>query len=189
MTLRSLAITALTLSAGCNAIDATLKFDVEKQLPAQTIDGSLAPCQLTDPIPIDFLSSPFQVVISQEEDFPEQNTDVQHITRAVLEEMSLALTAASQEPDWNFLTGIEIFVTADGLDTALIASIGADTDSGTPIPSGASTLSLIETGLNLAPYIKAEGGFTMTSEAAGCPPQADAIFDGLVRIHIEADPL
>lgn len=184
-----LPLAALAFLAGCDAIDAELKFDVEKTIPEQTIQGSLAPCQITNPIAVDLLSAPFQVVITQEEDFPEQNTDVQHVTRATLEALSMSLTASSVEESWDFITGIEIFVSADGLQTQLIASLGEDTQSATPIPAGATTLSLETTGLNLAPYIKANGGFIMSSEATGCPPQSDAVFDGQVRIHIVADPL
>ena len=175
------------VSGGCGKNPLELRFNVDKSIPEQTIEGSFAPCQL--PIAIGVLSDPFQVTITQEEDFPEQDTDVQHVTSARLKQLTLSLTPTSLETTWDFLETLEIFVEASGLERKLVASIGEGTASGEPIPEGASTLDLEPERLNLAKYIKANGGFTMTSEATGCAPAQDAVFDGELRVRIVADPL
>lgn len=175
------------LAAGCGKDPLTLEFDIEKDIPQQTIPGSLAPCQL--PIAVGVLDDPFVVTITQQEDFPEQNTDVQHVRSARVREISLSLTATSPEPDWDFLDALTLFVEASGLERKLVASIGLESDSQKPIEEGATTLDLEPKRLNLAPYIKANGGFTMTSEAVGCAPAQDAQFTGRLEVHVVADPL
>lgn len=177
---------AAVVLAGCGETP-KLRFQVDKAIPQQTIQGSITPCSL--PVQVPLLGQPFQMTFSQQQDFPEQNTDVQHIESAKLDSMSLALTAATQEPSWDFLDGLEIYAEADGQPRALLASIGAESPSAIPIPAGATTLSLVPAGLQLAPYLKAAGGFSIDSEATGCPPEQDAVFTGEVRINVVADPL
>lgn len=164
-----------------------LRFQIDKAIPEQTIQSSIALCDV--PITVPFLSDPFAVVITQAQDFPEQNTEVNRIESAKLDSLTLTLTPASAEPNWDFLTALELYAEAQDLPRALIASIGADTESGVAISPGATTLSMQPSGLQLAPYIKANGGFTLSSEATGCPPDQDATFTGQVRINVVADPL
>lgn len=175
------------LSAGCGKDPLTLEFDVEQQFPEQSIPGSIAPCQL--PITVPVLDDPFQVDFSQAEEFPEQGTDVQHVRSARVRRLALSLVATSSEPDWDFLDALSLFVEAPGLEKKLVASIGEESDSGEPIPENATSLELVPKRLNLAPYLKANGGFTITSEATGCPPQQEARFTGDLRVHVVADPL
>ncbi len=161
-----------------------LRFKVEEEIDPQTIDGQLTPCALLNAVGV-----PFSVQITAEEDFPEQDTDVEHIKTAKIRSLTLSITAASAEPDWDFLDTLELYAEADGLESKLLASIGEGTDSGKPIPANATTLDMDSAGLNLAPYIKANGGFTITSEATGCAPQQDATFDGELVLDITARPL
>lgn len=181
------ALLLLLLVAGCGEDPFTLEFDVDKNIPEQSIAGSLAPCQI--PIAVPVLQDPFEVTFSQEEDFPEQDTDVQHVKSARIRRMSLSLTATSSEPNWDFLDAISLFVEASGQEKRLVASIGEESESGEPIPDGATELDLEPEKLNLAPYLKANGGFVMTSEAIGCPPQQEARFTGSLRVRVVADPL
>lgn len=183
----SLVVVFALLAAGCGKDPLTLEFDVDKSIPDQTIPGSLAPCQL--PVSIPLLGGGLDMTITQEEDFPEQDTDVQHVKSARVRRLVLALTPASSEPSWDFLDALNLFVEAEGLERRLVASIGAESESEKPIPEGATELDLEPERLNLAPYLKASGGFTMTSEAIGCHPQQEVVFDGELRVHIVADPL
>jgi len=166
-----------------------LHFNVTRDIGPETISGSITPCSLTSHLPVDLLGNPFNVTITQQQDFPQQNTDVQHITSAKLDELTLSLTATSPQQNWDFLEDITISAEANGLPKATVASIGIDTESAVAIAAGSSTLSLKPTGLNLAPYIKASGGFSLTSDAVGCPPSQDADFTGHVRLAIVAKPL
>jgi hypothetical protein len=177
----------ISLTAGCGSDPTELRFNVDKDLPPQSIDASIAPCQL--PIPVSVLAAPFQVTFTQEEDFPEQDTDIAHVKSARLKRLELELTASSPEQSWDFLDSISIFVEAAGHERRLVASIGEGTPSEEPIEPGATRLELDPEKVNLAPYIKANGGFTMTSEAEGCPPEEEAIFDGEIVVSIVADPL
>lgn len=185
---RPLALVLLAVAAGsaagCGENPLKLEFTVDKDIPEQQIPGSLALCQV--PIAVGVLGTPFDVTMSQEEDFPEQDTDVQYIESARLRRFSLSLTDASAETTWDFLETLSIFIEANGHERRLIAWIGSNED---PIPAGLTTLDLERESVNLARYVKADGGFTMTSEATGCNPQQNATFDGEIRIRIVADPL
>lgn len=178
--IRSSAVLLLALASASCGETPVLRFQVDKDIPQQTIEGSLAPCQI--PIEVPFLDQPFQMTFSQEQDFPEQNTDVQHIESAKLDTLTLTMSPASAETNWDFLDSLELYAEADGLPRALAASID-------PVADGLTTLLMQPAGLELAPYVKAQGGFTLTSEATGCPPQSDAVFTGRVIVNITADPL
>lgn len=184
---RLLALAIVVVATGCGKDPLTLEFDIDKDIPEQSIPGSIAPCQL--PIPVGVLDDPFAVVITQEEDFPEQNTDVQHVRSARVREISLSIAPTSSEPDWDFLDAISLFVEAVSLERKLVASIGLESESALPIEDGATRLDLEPERLNLAPYIKANGGFTMTSEAVGCAPSQEVRFIGRLEVRIVADPL
>ncbi len=158
----------------------TLHFQVGKDIPQQTISGSISPCQI--PVTVPFLQQPFQMTFSQSQDFPEQNTDIQHIKSAKLDTLTLTMSPASAEPNWDFLDSLELYAEANGLPRALAASID-------PVADGQTTLTLQPAGLELAPYVKASGGFTLTSEATGCPPGSDAVFTGRIVVNVAADPL
>lgn len=182
----SLSLISILALTGCDD-PVKLRFQVSKGIPENTIPASLALCDV--PLPVPLLANPFEVVITQEQDFPEQNTEVNKIESAKLDSLSLTLTPSSAETSWDFLTALELYAEAQDLPRALIASIGTNTESGIAIPPGATTLQLQPAGLQLAPYIKATGGFTLSSEATGCPPDQDATFTGQVRINVVADPL
>lgn len=177
--------------AGCGELHklAKLHFDVTKNLAVTTIPGSLTPCSLTSNLPFTFLGNPFTITMSQQQDFPQQNTDVQHVTSAHLTQLTLALTSTSGQQSWDFLEDLTLYAEANGQTKAVVASIGIDSESATPVPAGATTLTLVPTSLDLAPYIKASGGFSITSDATGCPPSQDADFGGVAKFHITADPL
>lgn len=181
--------TLLVVAAGCGGGALKLHFKVNRDIDPQTISSSLTPCALTSNLPVGVLGNPFTMTITQQQDFPQQNTDVQHITSAKLDQLSFTLTSTSPQQNWDFLKDITISAEATGQTKAAVASIGADTVSGIAIVAGSTTLTLKPTGLNLAPYIKANGGFSLSSEAIGCPPPQDADFSGHVRISITADPL
>lgn len=177
---------SLMLVAGCSELAPRIHFQVDKNLPDQVVEGSITPCQLAVLFP---WADPFQMTITQEADFPEQDTDVQHITKARIDSLRLSLLTSSAEPTWDFLDALEVYVEAQDLEKRLVASIGEGTESDDPIPDGATTLDLDPAGVNLAPYLKANGGFTLSSEATGCPPENDATFDGRVVLNITAKPL
>lgn len=181
-----LILALLPAVAGCGDLAPRIHFQVDKELPDQVIENSITPCQFAALFP---WADPFQMTITQEEDFPEQDTDVQHVTRAKIDSLRLSLLTSSAEPTWDFLDSLEVYIEAEDLEKRLVASIGEETDSGTPIPDGATTLDLEPMGVNLAPYLKANGGFTLSSEATGCPPENDATFDGRVVLNITAKPL
>lgn len=173
------------LVAGCGDLAPRIHFQVDKKLPEQVIESSITPCQLSALFP---WADPFQMTITQEGDFPEQDTDVQHVTRAKIDSLRLSLVTSSAEPTWDFLDTLEVSVEAEDLEKRLIASVGEGTASDTAIPDGATTLDLDPAGVNLAPYLKANGGFTLSSVATGCPPENDATFDGRVVMNLTAKP-
>lgn len=179
-------LTAVVLAAACGGTP-KLHFQVDKDIPQQTINSSIAPCTIATFVP--FLASPLQVTFNQSQDFPQQKTDVNHITSVKLDSLSLTLTATSPQQNWDFLDEVDITASANGMSDTLVASIGAASASGVAIPAGVTRLDLVPTGANLAPFVKSPGGFTLAAQAKGCPPSQDADFTGHTRFNVVANPL
>src|SRR6267378_3502860 len=95
---------ALVTLAACGG-GTQLHFAVDKDIPQQTINQGIAPCSIATVLPV-VLSSPFQVTFSQSQDFPQQKTDVQHLTSVKLQQLSLTLTTTSPQQNWDFLTEV-----------------------------------------------------------------------------------
>jgi hypothetical protein len=184
---RTRALIVLVVTGAACGGSPNLHFQVSKDIPQQTINSSIAPCTIATLVP--FLAAPLQVTFNQSQDFPQQKTDVNHITSVKLDSLSLTLTASSPQQDWDFLDEVDITAQASGLSDTLVASIGAASASGVAIPAGAITLDLVPAGANLAPFVKASGGFTLAAQAKGCPPSQDADFTGHTRFNVSARPL
>src|SRR2546423_381531 len=149
MRFRNLLPGAALLAAACGG-STQLHFAVDKDIPQQTINSSIAPCTIATVLP-GFLSSPFQVTFTQSQDFPQQKTDVQHLTSVKLQSLSLTLTSTSAQQNWDFLTEVELIAQANGQPDATVASIGTGSPSGVAIAAGSTTLNLVPAGTQLAP--------------------------------------
>lgn len=170
---------AILMLAGCG--DGLLRFDVDKDIDEQTIDGQTSPCSLGDPLGLTFFDMP-PVTVSQEEDFPEQPTTVDRVQSATLKSLRLSLTNNSQESNWDWLDTLYVYVNAEGQDEAQVAHSD-------PVKEGVQTIHMEPADTNLAPYVKADNGFTLTSDATGCPPSSDVAFDGRLVLRIGANPI
>ena len=172
--------------SGCgevkDAVNNLLSFDIDRPIPEQTIPGQAAPCQIVGNIPLPLGDSFKNITIEKEEDFPEQNTEVDLIKEAYISKFDLAITAESANQDWDFLDNIAFTVSAEGQETVTAAILD-------PVEDGLQTIALSSSGVNLAPYLKAEGGFTMNVKAEGCPPNSDTLFTGIITIGVSASPL
>lgn len=172
-------------SLGCgsvkDAIDNLLSFSIERSIPEQQIDGQVVPCQVARALNIE-LPILEDMTISKEEDFPEQNTEVNLIREAYLSVLNLSLTEGSAAEDWDFLDSITFSVAANNLETVEVAKLD-------PVPDDLTALALSPLGVNLANYLKSEGGFSFEVTATGCPPSADVLFNGEIKIDVSASPL
>ncbi len=88
---------------------------------------------------------------------------------------SLSLSSAS---DLSFLTSMQVYVSADGVDDVLVASVDA-------IPSGTTQVDLAATGADLTDAVVA-GGMAFRVDASGDAPADDTDLDVHVVIAVEA---
>lgn len=177
----SLSLTFSACDKTKKIIESLLTFHINRSIPEQTVERSLAPCQINMilDLPIAGLQD---VQFSKEQDFPEQNTEVRLIRSARVESISLNLTEQSTERTWDWLDSITIYIESGGQERQKIASLPE-------VPDGQSVLNLNMENVDIAGYIKAEGGFAMTTEVSGCPPQNTAKFGGSYRVKVSASPL
>lgn len=165
--MRGLLAVAL-LSSGCGLI----AFDVDQDLPQQTVAGSA----LGGLLPGTLLATPLQVDFKSETE--KRNTGP--ATSANLKLLRFQLTPHDAPMgNFDFLDEVHVFIDAPSnasLPKREIASLA-------PVPKGQTTIVLdVAPGVDLLPYGNA--GAEITASATGHQPQMDVTFDGHVTITI-----
>jgi hypothetical protein len=150
--------------AGCGLI----KFDVDQNIPEQTIPGS----PLGAVLPAMLFSVPLQVDI----DSGLKAHGAGAASGAYVKTVTLTITAPPGET-FSFLDSISLSIAAPGQQEVEIAALSS-------VPA-APTITLAPTGrVNLLPYIKG-GSATITTRATGRVPTQDLKFNGKVTITVE----
>jgi hypothetical protein len=113
--------------------------------------------------------------ISQSQQFENQGYSKDQVDSVRMLEMTLTIRSPAGS-NFDFLDAIRFYAEADGLPRVLVAEL-------TPVPDGASALSLVvDSSVELQPYVIAPA-MTLTTEADGVRPaeetmiEAEAIFD------------
>ena len=163
-------------------------FDVDETLPETRVEGSavigLLPADVFPPIALD---------VSSSEEF--QSEDYDFLTSIQLDELTLIITASSTDENedsledgeadnFNFLSGIEIFIQAefDGQSQeALIGFIDADDPQ---LSAGAQSIDFTLTGTDILQYVEADAGYAVQIEASGESPPDAVIFGGDVVYRV-----
>jgi hypothetical protein len=154
---------ALVALAGCGLV----KFDLDQDIPAQTVQGS----PLGALLPPSLFSLP--LTIDVETGAKSHGSGV--ATSAYLKSLTFTVTNPPGDT-FDFLDSVSIKISAAGLPEKEIATLS-------PVPK-ASTIQLKPTpNVDLLPYIKA--GPTMTATAGGHLPPHDVTFDGKVVVTIK----
>jgi hypothetical protein len=182
-TLPILAVAGL-LSSCSKVKEATedlLSFNIDRNIPEQSIEPIVAPCQVVETLDLPLVKLD-NIEFSKEEDFPEQNTEVRLIRSARLNSLVLNLTAESTQENWDWLESIDISIASDGRETQRLAYYHE-------IPDGLSTLNLTTEAIDIAAYIKSDAGFSLSTEAEGCPPAKQTVFAGSYQVAVSASPL
>ncbi|MBT8236177.1 MAG: hypothetical protein KJO04_08290 [Bacteroidia bacterium] len=100
--------------SGCNALDELTKFDMDynTEVVIESSFGVNLPFNVFTP----------EIESNSESEFAINDTRKDLIEEIQLKELSLRITAP-QEEDFSFLESVEIFITAEGLEEVLIASM------------------------------------------------------------------
>lgn len=162
---RVFAAAALLASAsGCGL----LSFDVDQDIPAQTVPGS----PLGALLPVSLFAIPMNVDI-RSETTAHGTGPASSVTLS-----SISLTVMSPSgATFAFVDSIAISISAPGLAEIEIARLQ-------PVPGAASISIPPEGGVDLLPYINA--GATITASASGHMPASDTTFAGkvIVTVHV-----
>jgi hypothetical protein len=160
-------IPAIVLLCCCGNVS----FDVDQDLPTETVQGGLLGMLGT------LLPTPFNFTINLQQQ--EQMHGTGPAKSAQLTSLTMAITPHDMPVgDFSFLQEAHLFVSASGLAKVEIANI-------TSVPSKATTLSFnIVPNVDLVPYIQA--GADISATASGSQPPQDTSFDGhlTVTVHI-----
>lgn len=108
----------------------------------------------------------------------EQKLQDQGVEPGDLDTVTLSVLRLSADPDLSFLSRMDIYVSAPGVDEVLVAS-------GDSFPEGQSSVDLAVTGANLADAVAA-GGITFRVDASGSAPVDDTDVDVYVKADVEA---
>lgn len=123
----------------CKAIDSLTQFTMEFDQET-TIDATV-------PIPIGLFNIPTpKITTNSESTFDSENTHKDLVEQAILDRLKLEITSPT-DGDFDFLESIKVYISAEGLDEVLIASL-------TTIPEGLKVIELNPVGQNLEAYVK-----------------------------------
>ncbi|MCI0339695.1 MAG: hypothetical protein L0216_00855 [Planctomycetales bacterium] len=182
----AIALAALA-GAGCNSDWAHYTFDVDEDIPEQTIPGSALGGTLTGG------PSPVSVNFQAEQEYQQQDFD--NVDRVIIKTLTLAITANSTNPtvdaienglpdDWSFLTAVDIFIeaTVNGAPSSERVAFLPSGDA--QFAAGNTTLNFQCTRVDVLPYFQAPGGYKLRISATGSIPPDDVIFNGRVVAEV-----
>jgi hypothetical protein len=167
---RSLAVLVTLALLGCGLVS----FDVDQDIPAQTIPGS----PLAAVLPAG--ASLFQLPLNIDINAATQGHGTGPARSANLKSLTLTVTAPSAAPgnNFDFLDSIQIIISASGQSDQEIAQLS-------PVSKGQTTISITpDPGVDLLPYINA--GATIKVTASGHEPAQDTTVVGhvVVTVHV-----
>jgi hypothetical protein len=110
----------------------------------------------------------------------EQKMQDQGVADGDLRSVTLSTLALSSADDLSFITSMDVYVSGDGVDEVLVASVD-------DIPAGATDVALTTTGADLTDIVVA-GGMAFRVDASGNAPEDDTDIDVHVVVDIEATP-
>jgi hypothetical protein len=164
--LRSLVLASSLLFVGIGC--GLLKFDLDQDIPAQTIQGS--------PLGSLLPASLFAIPLTIDVDGSAKARGAGVATSAYLKALGFTVTMPAGD-NFDFLDSVSIKLSAPGQTEKVIATLS-------PVPKGSTTIQLSPApNVDLLPYLKA--GPTMTASAGGHLPPHDVTFDGKLTITIK----
>lgn len=182
--LKTAIITAIASGAaltGCSESTTLGHFDVDQDLPEIQVQGSLVSALL----PTEF--APIPLNVKSEEAF--QNANYDYLTTIEVDALSLRITEKSNDPaqdsaedgepdNFDFFTSVSVFIraTINGEERReLIAELPEGSEQ---LSSGQNQIQFTMSGLDILPFVEADGGYEVITEATGTPPSDDVYFDG-----------
>ncbi|UOG75125.1 hypothetical protein MTX78_00670 [Hymenobacter tibetensis] len=163
----------LLAAMGCKKIDKLLTFNIEDSQNIKVSGGF----PLGQIVPL----TPLSVPTKSEEKFSNEGTSANLVKKVTLNQLTLTITNPNNE-NFDFLELIKIYISTDGNDKILLASLD-------PVPTGVKTITLNPTNAVLDKYIKAKS-YTLTTEAKIRKPiSSDITLRCDTRFQVTADPL
>ncbi len=182
-------VLAAFLCAGCTSDWARYTFDVDEDIPEQTIPGSALGGTLTGG------PSPVSVNFRAEQEYQQQDFD--NVDRVIIKTLTLSITANSTNPardaienglpdDWSFLQSMDIFIeaTVNGVPSSERVAFLPSGDA--QFAAGNTTLNFQCTRVDVLPYFEAPGSYKLRISATGSVPPDDVIFNGRVVAEVTA---
>ena len=162
-------------------------FDVEDALPETRIEGNA----VVPLLPALFPAMPLNV--SANESFKQEDYD--YLTSVQVDSLMLRITESSSDEsvdtledgtidDFNFLTSMEIYISAEIDGETVREIIGSITMDDPQLSAAVQQISFSMTGLDILPYVEAQNGYEVQIEAVGEAPPDAVIFDGDIRYRV-----
>jgi len=184
----SISLTAI-LALAVSACEGTTlgHFDVEDALPETRIEGN----GVVPLLPALFPAMPLNV--SANESFKQEDYD--YLTSVQVDSLMLSITDSSSDEsadtledgtidDFNFLTSMEIYISAEIDGETVREIIGSITMDDPQLSAAVQQISFSMTGLDILPYVEAQNGYEVQIEAVGEAPPDAVIFDGDIRYRV-----
>jgi len=167
-----------------DAIDDLLTFDVDVNIPRQTVPGFASPVETNCDFPTDFILNPAALVGSLTVSLPEEveghdiiDFDEVRIDRVILEIVDE--TPGGDQDTFDFVDSLRVFADDpnDNQPEVLVLELN-------PVPQGQKRIVIPGTGVNIR-EIATRDSFVLRGEATGRPPCDDVHFVGEVEFEVE----
>jgi hypothetical protein len=163
----------LAFLSSCDKIDKLLTFYIEDSQSVKIATGF--PVNVITPV------SPLTVPTRSDEKFKNENTSANLVKDVKLDRLTLTVVDPSTE-NFDFLSSINLYISTDGNDRILLASMDN-------VPMGVNTIQLNTTTDKLDKYIKASS-YTLSTEARIRKAiSKDITIRSESRFKVIADPL
>ncbi|WP_299826264.1 hypothetical protein [uncultured Pontibacter sp.] len=159
-------------AVACDAVDDLFTFYIEEE---ETIEvKSYFPVGLAPIVPI-------KVTTNSSEDFKNNKTQAELVKDVTLNRLHLEITDPQTE-NFNFLSKIEIYISAEGKSEVKIAYLDQ-------IPQNVNLIQLVSTNAELDEYIKDESYTIITRATLARAVANDVTIKANMRFKVTADPL
>ncbi len=182
-----LAIVLATLVVlGCDGTTLT-HFNTDEDIPETRVQGQGAISLLPAVFP------PTSMDVTQTDAYEQEDFDLVTSIRVTSLQLTISDSSDDEQQDssedgqpdnFDFLQSVDIMISADinGAEREERVAFLAGDDA--QVGSGTRQLELITTGIDVLPFIEAEGGYSMQTRATGAAPPDDLVFGGAVRYRV-----
>ena len=180
---------ALALLLGACGDDGTTlgTASIDEELPPTTVPG-IAATGVAGVLPA--VLPPIALDVTRSDEYASEDY-ASIVTAITIPALSLSVAPGSEDDDLDdgmpddlsFLSGIELFIGADGREDVLLGGI-PENDPRLDPAEAARTVALDMTEVDILDFVEAPGGYEVRIEVSGFAPPDDVTFDGDVTYRI-----